>query len=89
MLLDLAENFARNGLEMVDLLAQPGVGDAVVRAANGTQRARVALVGLLGRDVFLFRGRIRVVGKGVGAAEEMPRPLSKYAPVPSRPFSTM
>ncbi len=70
MLLDLAENFARDGLEVVDLLTQHGVGDAVVRRADGAQRARIALVGLLGRDVFLFRGRIRVVGKGVGAAEE-------------------
>ena len=70
MLLDLAENFARDGLEVVDLLTQHGVGDAVVRRADGAQRARITLVRLFRRDIFLFRGRIRVVGKGVGAAEE-------------------
>ena len=59
---------------MVDLFTQHGVGDAVVRAANGAQRARVALVRFLGRDVCLLRRFVRIVGKGVGVAEEHSSP---------------
>ena len=70
MLLHLAEDLARDSLQVVDLLAQHGVGDAVVGRADGAQRARIALVRLLGRDVFLFHRLVCVVGKGVGAAEE-------------------
>ena len=70
MFLHLPENFPRHLLHAIQLLGEHGIRDTVVGLANGAQRAGIALVCLLGRQVFLFGNLPQILLVGVGAAEE-------------------